>query len=111
MLFERAMTKSGIIQLKHWLQVSPEEQARHLSKRIADGLNIGKLSPEHFQDSYSKSHIGSQSSSIALWEAVFMRFFEHTSRRLPVYGWFRPALADLFCPKYPRYRKGLPAHR
>ena len=44
-LFEKLMVKSGIILLKYWLEVSPEEQTRRLSARIDDGRKIWKLSP------------------------------------------------------------------
>jgi polyphosphate kinase len=44
-LFEQLMVKSGIILLKYWLEVSPEEQTRRLSARIDDGRKIWKLSP------------------------------------------------------------------
>jgi polyphosphate kinase 2 len=36
-LFEQLMVKSGIILLKYWLEVSPEEQTRRLASRIDDG--------------------------------------------------------------------------
>jgi len=44
-LVERAMADSGIILLKYWLEVSPEEQQRRLESRIDDGRKIWKLSP------------------------------------------------------------------
>ena len=44
-LVERAMVESGIILLKYWLEVTPEEQERRLSDRIDDGRKIWKLSP------------------------------------------------------------------
>jgi len=44
-LFEQLMVKSGIILLKYWLEVSPEEQTRRLEGRIDDGRKIWKLSP------------------------------------------------------------------
>jgi polyphosphate kinase 2 len=44
-LFEKLMVKSGIILLKYWLEVSPEEQTRRLKSRIDDGRKIWKLSP------------------------------------------------------------------
>ena len=43
--FERLMVDSGIILLKYWLEVSPEEQTRRLEARIDDGRKIWKLSP------------------------------------------------------------------
>ena len=44
-LVEKAMVESGIILLKYWLEVSPEEQTRRLEARIEDGRKIWKLSP------------------------------------------------------------------
>jgi polyphosphate kinase 2 len=44
-LFEKLMVESGIILLKYWLEVSPEEQTRRLEGRIDDGRKIWKLSP------------------------------------------------------------------
>jgi polyphosphate kinase 2 len=44
-LFEKMMKESGIILLKYWLEVSPEEQERRLRSRIDDGRKIWKLSP------------------------------------------------------------------
>jgi len=41
---ERAMIDSGIILLKYWLEVSPDEQTRRLEARIDDGRKIWKLS-------------------------------------------------------------------
>ncbi len=49
---EKAMIDSGIILLKYWLEVSPEEQTRRLEARIDDGRKIWKLSPMDLQ-SYS----------------------------------------------------------
>ena len=43
--FEKVMVDSGIILLKYWLEVSPEEQTRRLEARIEDGRKIWKLSP------------------------------------------------------------------
>jgi polyphosphate kinase 2 (PPK2 family) len=43
--FEASMVKSGIILLKYWLEVSPEEQERRLRDRVDDGRKIWKLSP------------------------------------------------------------------
>src|SRR6187399_564597 len=51
--FERLMIDSGIILLKYWLEVSPEEQTRRLQSRIEDGRKIWKLSPMDVQ-SYDK---------------------------------------------------------
>ena len=41
---ERAMIDSGIILIKYWLEVSPEEQTRRLESRIDDPRKVWKLS-------------------------------------------------------------------
>ena len=43
--FEKLMIESGIVLIKYWLEVSPEEQTRRLEARIDDGRKIWKLSP------------------------------------------------------------------
>jgi polyphosphate kinase len=50
---ERAIVDSGVILLKYWLEVSPEEQTRRLEARIEDGRKIWKLSPMDLE-SYSR---------------------------------------------------------
>ncbi|HET9167196.1 MAG TPA: polyphosphate kinase 2 [Candidatus Angelobacter sp.] len=52
-LVEKTMTDSGIILLKYWLEVSPEEQTRRLESRIEDGRKLWKLSPMDLK-SYSR---------------------------------------------------------
>jgi polyphosphate kinase len=52
-LFERAMVENGIILLKYWLEVSPEEQTRRLTARIDDGRKTWKLTPMDLK-SYSR---------------------------------------------------------
>ena len=44
---------SGVILIKYWLEVSPEEQTRRLEARIDDGRKIWKLSPMDLK-SYSR---------------------------------------------------------
>ncbi len=43
-LVEKTIVNSGVILLKYWLEVSPEEQTRRLERRIDDGRKIWKLS-------------------------------------------------------------------
>jgi polyphosphate kinase len=43
--FEKLMVESGIILIKYWLEVTPEEQTRRLKGRVNDGRKIWKLSP------------------------------------------------------------------
>jgi polyphosphate kinase 2 len=42
---EKAIVDSGVLLIKYWLEVSPEEQTRRLKDRIDDGRKIWKLSP------------------------------------------------------------------
>jgi polyphosphate kinase len=44
-LVEKGIVDSGVILIKYWLEVSPEEQTRRLEARIDDGRKIWKLSP------------------------------------------------------------------
>ncbi|RYE55615.1 MAG: polyphosphate kinase 2, partial [Rhizobiaceae bacterium] len=44
-LVERAIVQSGVILIKYWLEVSPDEQTRRLQGRVGDGRKIWKLSP------------------------------------------------------------------
>jgi polyphosphate kinase len=44
-LVEKAIVESGVILLKYWLEVSPDEQTRRLKSRITDGRKVWKLSP------------------------------------------------------------------
>ena len=52
-LVEKAIVDSGVILLKYWLEVSPEEQTRRLEARIDDARKIWKLSPMDLK-SYSR---------------------------------------------------------
>src|SRR4026209_2333732 len=51
--FEKLIVDSGILLLKYWLEVSPEEQTRRLEGRIGDGRKTWKLSPMDI-DSYER---------------------------------------------------------
>jgi polyphosphate kinase len=50
---EKAITDSGILLLKYWLEVSPDEQTRRLESRISDPRKIWKLSDMDLK-SYSR---------------------------------------------------------
>jgi polyphosphate kinase 2 len=51
--FEKAMVDSGILLLKYWLEVSPDEQTRRLEGRIDDPRKVWKLSDMDLK-SYSR---------------------------------------------------------
>jgi polyphosphate kinase 2 len=42
-LVEQAIVESGVILLKYWLEVNPDEQTRRLKSRIDDGRKVWKL--------------------------------------------------------------------
>jgi polyphosphate kinase 2 len=50
---EKAFVDSGIILLKYWLEVTPEEQTRRLTARIDDGRKLWKLTAMDLK-SYSR---------------------------------------------------------
>jgi polyphosphate kinase len=50
---EEAIVRSGVILLKYWLEVSPEEQTLRLKSRMDDGRKTWKLSPMDLK-SYSR---------------------------------------------------------
>ncbi len=57
---ERAITESGVILLKYWLEVGPDEQTKRLEDRIDDERKIWKLSSMDLKsylrwDDYSKA--------------------------------------------------------
>jgi polyphosphate kinase 2 (PPK2 family) len=52
-LVEKAMVESGILLIKYWLEVSPDEQTRRLESRIDDGRKTWKLTPMDLR-SYSR---------------------------------------------------------
>jgi polyphosphate kinase 2 len=54
-LVEKAIVHSGIILLKYWLEVSPQEQTRRLQARIKDGRKTWKLTAMDLK-SYGRWH-------------------------------------------------------
>ncbi len=57
---EKAIIESGVILLKYWLEVNPDEQTKRLEARIDDGRKIWKLSPMDLKsytrwDDYTKA--------------------------------------------------------
>jgi polyphosphate kinase len=64
--FEKAMVDSGILLLKYWLEVSPDEQTRRLEGRIDDPRKVWKLSDmdlKSYSRWYDYSRAGSTSSA------------------------------------------------
>ncbi len=69
---EKSMVDSGIILLKYWLEVSPDEQTRRLESRIDDPRKTWKLSPMDLAsytkwDQYSKARDEMFTASDTAW--------------------------------------------
>ena len=84
-LFEKLMTESGIILLKYWLEVSPEEQTRRLTDRIDDGRKIWKLSPMDLKsydrwDDYTKARDEMFAASDSSWAPWYVARSEDKKR-------------------------------
>src|SRR6201995_1135076 len=101
-VFEKVIVDSGIILLKYWLEVSPEEQTRRLEARIDDGRKIWKLSDMDLK-SYSRWYDYSRArdemflathNSWAPWDVVHsdnkrrarLNRLTHLLRRIPYEG-------------------------
>jgi polyphosphate kinase 2 len=84
-MFEQLMTKSGIILLKYWLEVSPEEQKRRLKARIGDGRKTWKLSPMDVKsydrwDDYTKARDEMFAATDTSWAPWFVAKSEDKQR-------------------------------
>ncbi len=84
-LFEQLMINSGIILLKYWLEVSPEEQTRRLEARIGDGRKTWKLSPMdvksyHRWDDYTKARDEMFAATDTSWAPWFVARSENKKR-------------------------------
>ena len=84
-LFEQVMVDSGIILLKYWLEVSPEEQTRRLAARIDDGRKIWKLSPMDLKsydrwDDYTKARDEMFAATDTAWAPWYVARSEDKKR-------------------------------
>jgi polyphosphate kinase 2 len=84
-LFEKLMVKSGVILLKYWLEVSPEEQTRRLEARIGDGRKTWKLSPMDVKsydrwDDYTKARDEMFAATDSSWAPWFVARSEDKKR-------------------------------
>jgi polyphosphate kinase 2 len=76
-MVEKAMVESGIILLKYWLEVSPDEQTRRLAARADDGRKIWKLSPMDIKsytkwDDYSRARNDMLAATDTPWAPWFV---------------------------------------
>lgn len=84
-MVERAMVESGIILLKYWLEVTPEEQERRLRDRINDGRKIWKLSPMDIKsfnrwDDYTAARDAMFAATDTAWAPWFVARSEEKKR-------------------------------
>ena len=83
--FEKMMVGTGIILLKYWLEVSPEEQTRRLEARIDDGRKTWKLSPMDLKsytrwDDYTKARDEMFASTDTSWAPWYVARSEDKKR-------------------------------
>ena len=84
-MVEHAMVDSGIILLKYWLEVSPEEQERRLRDRIDDGRKVWKLSPMDIKsynrwDEYTEARDDMFAATDTSWAPWFVARSENKKR-------------------------------
>jgi polyphosphate kinase len=84
-MFEKLMVNSGIILLKYWLEVSPEEQTRRLEARVDDGRKTWKLSPMDIKsytrwDDYTKARDDMFAASDTAWAPWYVARSEDKKR-------------------------------
>jgi polyphosphate kinase len=74
---EKAMVESGIILVKYWLEVSPEEQTRRLTGRINDARKVWKLTDMDVQsyakwDAYTEARDAMLTATSTSWAPWFV---------------------------------------
>ena len=84
-MVEKAMIESGIILLKYWLEVSPEEQERRLGDRIDDGRKTWKLTAMDLKsfdrwDDYSRARDEMFAATDSSWAPWFVARSEDKKR-------------------------------
>ena len=82
---EKAMVDSGIILLKYWLEVSPDEQTRRLEGRIRDPRKIWKLTDMDLKsygrwDDYSRARDAMFVSTDTPWAPWYVALTEDKKR-------------------------------
>jgi polyphosphate kinase 2 len=113
-LIEKAMAQSGILLLKYWLEVSPDEQTRRLKARAEDGRKTWKLSPMDIKsytkwDDYSRARNDMFAATDTPWAPWFVVNSDDKKRaRLNVIAHL---LGQVPHKKLPREGEKLPKHR
>jgi polyphosphate kinase 2 len=123
-LVERAMVDSGIILLKYWLEVSPDEQTKRLEDRIDDGRKTWKLSPMDLKsytrwDDYSRARDEMFAATDTKWAPWFVAHSDDKRRaRLNIIShilsqirYKSPPREKITLPKRKRSKYRAPAYR
>ena len=82
---EKAMVDSGIILLKYWLEVSPEEQTRRLEGRIHDPRKVWKLTDMDLKsygrwDDYSRARDAMFAATDTPWAPWYLAHTDDKKR-------------------------------
>jgi len=113
-LVESTIVNSGVILLKYWLEVSPEEQTRRLAARIDDGRKTWKLSPMDLKsytrwDDYSKARDDMFAATDTSWAPWFVAISDDKQRaRLNIISHL---LSRIPCEAVPRDKVTLPKRK
>jgi polyphosphate kinase 2 len=111
---EKAMVESGIILLKYWLEVSPEEQEKRLKARIVDGRKIWKLTKMDLEsfarwDAYTRARNDMFKATDTAWAPWFIARSDDKRRaRLNI---IKHLLANIPYKDVPRAKVKLPGRR
>jgi polyphosphate kinase 2 len=111
---EKAMVDSGVILLKYWLEVSPEEQEKRLEARIDDGRKTWKLSQMDLKsfarwDDYTRLRDEMFMATDTAWAPWFVARSDDKRRaRLNV---IEHLLASIPYERVPRAKVKLPSRR
>ena len=111
---EKSMVDSGIILLKYWLEVSPEEQEKRLRERIDDGRKTWKLSDMDIKsfgrwDQYTRARNDMFMATDTAWAPWFVVPSDDKRRaRLNI---IEHILASIPYQRVPRAKANLPKRR
>jgi polyphosphate kinase 2 len=83
--FEKGMVDSGILLLKYWLEVSPEEQTRRLESRIEDPRKVWKLSDMDLKSysrwyDYSRARDAMFAATDTAWAPWYIAYTDNKKR-------------------------------
>ncbi len=85
---EKAMVESGILLVKYWLEVSPDEQTRRLESRIDDPRKVWKLTEMDLKsytkwDEYSRARDDMFAASDTPWAPWYVAHSDDKKRAAP----------------------------